>query len=377
MQFTIQQQLIRKLARTIAEEKIIPRAAEIDETNEFPEEIFKALADAGMFGLKIPEAYGGVGADTLSYVIAEEEVARGAGVAGVYLSSPNSLSGYPIVTAGTPEQKEKYLPGMVRGDYFICFALTEPNAGSDASGLSCVAKKIDGGYLLNGRKCFITGSTFAKYAIVLAKTAPEKGLKGISAFIVDLNLEGVTRGPAENKMGLHGCGTGDLIFKNVFLPADCLLGREDYGYNLAMNTLNLGRLGVAAQALGIAQRAIELAVSFANERKQFGKTISKFQSIAFMLADMDTKLNAARLLTYDAASTVDSGQDATKLAAMAKYYAAEAAVEIVNSALQIHGGYGYINGFDIERLYRDVRVLPIYEGTSQIQQLIISKYVVE
>lgn len=373
MEYTQEQKLIRKLAREIAETSIFPAAAAIDETDVFPAELFSELAAAGLFGMTIPAKYGGSDAGVLACALAEEEIARGAGVAEIYVSSPNSLSGYPIVAAGTEEQKRRYLPGMVAGEYFIAFAMTEPNAGSDPAALSMRAEKTEGGYLLNGRKCFITGSTFAKYAVTLAKTEPGKGVKGISAFVVDLDSPGVSRGKGEKKMGLHGCGTGDLVFNNVFVPDSDLLGKPGGGYYLAMNTLDLGRIGVASQAVGIAQRAFEEAVSFAKERRQFGRPIASFQSIGFMLADMKTRLEAARLLTHDAAASIDRGERATVKAAMAKYYAAEAAVDIVNKAVQIYGGYGYINGYTVERLYRDVRVLPLYEGTSQIQQILIAK----
>lgn len=373
MEYTQEQKLIRKLAREIAETSIFPAAAAIDETDVFPEALFSELAAAGLFGMTIPAAYGGSEAGVLACALAEEEIARGAGVAEIYVSSPNSLSGYPIAAAGTEEQKRRYLPGMVAGEFFIAFAMTEPNAGSDPAALSTGAERTAGGYLLNGRKCFITGSTFAKYAVTLAKTEPEKGVKGITAFVVDLDSPGVSRGNGEKKMGLHGCGTGDLVFNDVFVPDSDLLGRPGGGYFLAMNTLDLGRIGVASQAVGIAQRAFEEAVSFAKERRQFGRPIASFQSIGFMLADMKTRLEAARLLTHDAAASIDRGERATVKAAMAKYYAAEAAVDIVSKAVQIHGGYGYINGYTVERLYRDVRVLPLYEGTSQIQQILIAK----
>lgn len=377
MKLTQEQKLIRKMARELAEKSIFPLAGEIDQTDVFPDALYHELADAGLFGMTIPAAYGGSSAGVLACALAEEEIARGAGVAEIYVSSPNSLSGYPIVAAGTEEQKRRYLPGMVSGAYFIAFAMTEPNAGSDPAALCTTAEKTEGGYLLNGRKCFITGSTFAKYAIVLAKTAPEMGLKGISAFVVDLDSPGVSRGKGEKKMGLHGCGTGDLVFNNVFVPDADLLGKPGGGYYLAMKTLDLGRIGVASQAVGIAQRAFEEAVSFAAERRQFGRPIASFQSIGFMLAEMKTKLEAARLLTYDAAASIDSGEQATCKAAMAKYFAAESAVEIVSKAVQIHGGYGYIGGYTVERLYRDVRVLPLYEGTSQIQQILIAKEIMK
>lgn len=375
MKLTIQQQLIKKLSKEFAETEIRPLARQIDETDEFPQDLFCKMAEAGFFGLKLPKEYGGSNADSVSYVLAEEQVSRGSGVAGVYLSSPNSLSSMPLLLSGSREQKSMLLPGLVRGEYFICFALTEPNAGSDVSAISTEAIKVNGGYLLRGRKCFITGAGFAKYGIVMAKTKPDQGIKGLSAFIVDLESEGVKRGRGEKKMGLRGCSTGDLVFDGAFVPDNCLLGKEGGGYEIAMNSLNIGRLGVAAQALGIAQAAFEEAVSFSKTRVQFGKSIGKFQAIGFMLAEMKTRIAAARALTYEAAELLDNGKDATELTAMSKYYAAETAVEVANQALQIHGGYGYINGYPIERIYRDARVLTIYEGTSQIQKIVISKYV--
>lgn len=363
---------IREVARDFAEKMLASVAAEIDKTDSFPEELVQKMAELGFLALKIPEEYGGVGLDVRSYVCVMEEIARKSVVATTFISSANSLSTAPLLLDGNEEQKQRYLPPVAAGESFIAFALTEPGAGSDAAAITTKAVKEGDHYILNGRKCFITGAPIADYCIVCAKTAPEKGVKGISTFIVDMKLPGVSCGKHEEKMGQRGMAVSDVVLKNVQVPASCLIGEEDVGFVNAMKTLSIGRIGVAAMALGIAQEAIELATEHLKERVQFGKPLAAQQGLQFMLADMETQLNAARLLVYDAAYKVDTKQKADKAASMAKYFAAEAAIKIVNQALQIHGGYGYSAEYEIERLYRDVRVLSIYEGTSQIQQKIIA-----
>ncbi|MGO1369667.1 acyl-CoA dehydrogenase family protein [Senegalia sp. (in: firmicutes)] len=370
--FTKQHELVRKLAINFAETELEPIAAEVDETGEFPVEIIKKMAKANFFGIKMPKKYGGAEADFRSYVIIMEEIARKSGVASIYLSSPNSLMGTPFLISGTEEQKQKYLVPMISGEKMFSFGLTEPGAGSDAGSLQTTAVEDGDYYILNGRKTFITGAPFADYVVIFAKTDMTKGTRGITSFVVDTKLEGVSMGKPEKKMGMIGCATSDVILENVRVHKSDILGNINKGFTTAMKTLDIGRIGVAAQALGIAQAAMDEAIKYTKERKQFGRSISNFQGIQFMLAEMETKLNAARLLTYNAAYKKDMGKDASKDASMAKYYASEIAQEIVNDSLQMHGGYGYIKDYTIERLYRDVRVISIYEGTSEIQKMVIA-----
>lgn len=365
--------LIRKLARNFAETELTNEILdEVEASGEFPQEILDKMAAAGFFGIKIPKELGGSGADHRSYVLIMEEIARVSGVASVYVSSPNSLGGGPLLLSGTPEQLDKYLKPVITGEKFMAFALTEPGAGSDAGGMQTIAEDKGDYWLLNGRKTFITGAPLADFAVIYAKTDISKGTKGISAFIVDMKSEGVSCGKAEHKMGLIGCATSDIILEDVKVPKENLLGELNRGFINAMKTLDVGRLGVASQAIGVAQGALDEAVKFAKERKQFGRPIAKFQSISFMLADMATKLQAAKLLVYNAAYLMDTKQPASMAASMAKYYAAEACNEICAKAVQIHGGYGYVKEYKVERMYRDCRVFTIYEGTSQVQQMVIS-----
>lgn len=363
---------IREMARDFAEKTLAPIAAEIDKSEHFPEEVAMQMAELGFYGLKIPEEYGGLGLDMRSYVCVMEEVAKKCAVATLYISSANSLSTAPIVISGTPEQKEKYLPGVVSGESHIAFGLTEPNAGSDAASLTTKAVEDGDDYILNGRKTFITFAPLADQAIIYAKTSPEKGAKGITCFMVDMSLPGVSLGKHEEKMGQRGVPVSDIILEDVRVPKSCIIGEKDLGFINAMKTLSVGRIGVASMALGMAAEAIELAVNHTKNRVQFGKPLCKHQAIAFMLADMETKLNAARGLVYNAAWMMDNGQPADKAASMAKYFAAEAAIDIINKALQLHGGYGYSREYEIERLYRDIRICSIYEGSSQVQQIVIS-----
>ena len=363
---------IREMARDFANKTLAPLAAGIDQTEEFPMEVVQQMADLGFLGLKIPEEYGGLGLDMRSSVCVMEEIAKKCATATLFISSANSLSTAPIVISGTPEQKEKYLPGIVAGEEMIAFGLTEPNAGSDAASMTTKAVEDGDSYILNGRKCFITMAPISKYSIIYAKTTPEKGAKGISCFMVDMSLPGVSCGKHEEKMGQRGVPVSDVILEDVRVPKECMIGEKDLGFINAMKTLSVGRVGVASMCLGMAQEAIDLAVAHTKNRVQFGKPLCKHQAIAFMLADMETKLNAARGLVYNAAWLMDNGQSADKAASMAKYYAAEAAIEIVNKSLQLHGGYGYSREYEIERIYRDIRVCSIYEGSSQVQQIVIS-----
>ena len=371
--FTEQHELVRKLAREFAETELTKEVLDkVEEEEVFPEEILDKMAKAGFFGIKVPKQYGGQGGDARSYVIVMEEIARVSGVASIYVSSPNSLSGGPFLLSGNAEQKEKYLRPVVTGEKKVCFALTEPGAGSDAGGMQTTAVKDGDYYILNGRKTFITMAPLADWAVIYAKTDMSMGTRGISAFIVDMKQEGVSCGKPEKKMGVVGCATSDIILENVRVHKDNLLGQEGKGFINAMKTLDTGRMGVAAQSIGVAQGCLDEAIKYAKERKQFGRPIAKFQAIAFMLAEMATKLEAAKNLVYKTAWLIDNGQDASMAASMAKFYASEVCNEIAAKTVQIHGGYGFIKDYKIERMFRDCRVFTIYEGTSQVQQMVIS-----
>ena len=370
--FTQKHELIRKLTREFAETEFTKEFLdEVEESGSFAPEMLDKMAKAGFFGVKTSKDLGGQGADARSYVIVIEEIARVSGVASIYASSPNSLSGGPLIMAGNPKQKEKYLTPVVRGEKKMVFALTEPGAGSDAGGMTSTARKEGEYYILNGRKCFITMAPLSDYAVVFAKTQQGIGTKGITAFVVDLKLPGVSFGKAENKMGVIGCATSDIIFENVRVHESDRLGMEGQGFKIAMATLDTGRLGVAAQSIGVAQGCLDEAVEYLKERKQFGKRLADFQALSFMIAEMATKLEAAKQLTYRAAYMMDTKQDITVAASMAKYYASEVCNEIAQKALQLHGGYGFIKDYKIERMFRDCRVFTIYEGTSQIQLMVI------
>ena len=371
--FTEQHELVRKLAREFAETELTKEILDkVEEEEDFLRENLDKMAKAGFFGIKVPKQYGGQGGDARSYVIVMEEIARVSGVASIYVSSPNSLSGGPFLLSGNAEQKEKYLRPVVTGEKKVCFALTEPGAGSDAGGMQTTAVKDGDYYVLNGRKTFITMAPLADWAVVYAKTDMSMGTKGISAFIVDMKQEGVSCGKPEKKMGVVGCATSDIILENVRVHKDNLLGQEGKGFINAMKTLDTGRMGVAAQSIGVAQGCLDEAIKYAKERKQFGRPIAKFQAIAFMLAEMATKLEAAKNLVYKTAWLIDNGQDASMAASMAKFYASEVCNEIAAKTVQIHGGYGFIKDYKIERMFRDCRVFTIYEGTSQVQQMVIS-----
>ncbi len=368
-----QHEMIRKLVRNFAETELTDDILDAVENGaEYPAEVLDKMAKCGFFGVKVPKEFGGQGGDIRSYVVMAEEFARISAVSCIWALTPNSLGGGPLLLAGTDEQKNKYIRELSTGKKRICFALTEPGAGSDAGSMTSTAEKDGDYYVINGRKCFITMAPVADYAIVYAKTDRTKGSKGISAFIVDMKLPGVSTGKAEDKMGVRGCPTSDIILTNVRVHKDDLLGEEGQGFINAMKTLDVGRIGVAAQSVGVAQRALEESVKYAKERKQFGKPICVNQGISFMLAEMATKLEAARLLTYKAAWLKDTNQDATKVASMAKFFAAETCNEICAKAIQIHGGYGFIKDYVVERLYRDCRIFTIYEGTSQVQQMVIA-----
>jgi len=370
-----EQKLFRKVVRDFAEKEIMPRAQEIDEKGEFPWDIIHKMADLGLMGLPFPEEYGGAGADTISYAIAVEELARASGSVAITYSAHISLACTPIYLFGTEEQKRKYLVPMASGEKLGAFGLTEPGAGSDAAAIKTRAVLDGDEWVINGQKIFITNGSVADVVIIAAVTDPAKGKRGISNFIIEKGTPGFKIGREEDKMGLRGSVTSELIFENCRIPKENLLGKEGQGYKQFLITLDGGRIGIGAMALGLGQAALEAAVKYAKERVQFGQPIANFQAIQWMIADMATELEAARLLVYRAAWLKDQGVRFTKEAAMAKLYASEAAERACYKALQIHGGYGYTREYPVERFYRDNRLTAIGEGTSEIQRLVIARQV--
>ena len=367
--------LMRKLCRQFAENEFTDELLDrLEKTGEFDWNIFRKMSRYGFTGVKIPTEYGGQGGDSLDYVIMVEEFARKSAVLSLYANTSNSLGAGPLLICGNDVQKKKYLCDVANGKKIMIFCLTEPGAGSDAAGTITTATPEGEYFILNGRKTFASGAPIADYAVVLAKTDTTKhGSKGISMFIVDMKLPGVTCGKPEHKMGIIGYPTSDVIFENVKVHKTDLVGQLDKGFSAAMKTLDGGRLGISAQALGIAEGCLDEAIKYAKERKQFGQPIAKFQSISFMLADMATEIEAARELIYSTALKKDAGDpESSKLCAMSKLFTAEMCNRVAYKAVQIHGGYGYIKEYKIERMYRDARITSIYEGTSQIQQMVIS-----
>ncbi len=370
-----QHQMMQKLYRQFAETEFTDELLDrLEETEEFDWDIHNKMAKYGFMGVKIPVKYGGQGADSLAYALMIEEFARVSPVLSIYANTSNSLGAGPLLYCGTEEQKQKYVTPVAKGEKILVFALTEPEAGSDAGGTLTTAVQDGDYYILNGRKTFISGAPFADYAVIYAKTDPtQRGSRGISMFIVDMKLPGVTCGKPEKKMGIVGYPTSDIIMEDVRVHKSELLGPLHKGFSTAMKTLDGGRLGMAAQAVGMAQGCLDESVKYAKERKQFGQPIAKFQAISFMLADMATEIEAARQLVYSTAVRMDAGDPETnKLCAMSKLYAAEMCNRVAYKAVQIHGGYGYIKDYKVERFYRDARIASIYEGTSQVQQMVIS-----
>lgn len=367
--------LLRKTVREFAEKEIAPRAKEVDETHEFPWDNVKRCAEMNLMGITTEEEYGGAGSDMLSRAIALEEISRASATVGIIVGASGLVCdcvGY----AGTDEQKKKYLAPMAKGEKLGAFGLTEPNAGSDAGGLQSTAVRDGDSWVINGSKCFITNCGPAEYYIIVAKTPEEPDVKGPSAFIVEKGTPGFTIGRLEDKMGLNGSATGDLIFTDCRIPAANLLGKLGRGLALALQALDRGRICVASMANGNSQAALDAAVAFAKQRKTFGKPIAAHQAISFYLAEMATKLEAARCLTYRAASLNDAGLPFGKEAAMAKYYCAEVSVWCADKCIQIHGGYGYTKNFPAERYLREAKLWEIGEGTSEIQKMVIGRYVV-
>jgi len=365
-------EMFRTLFQDFAMQEVAPLAAEIDETGEFPWVTVKKMAALGFLGLPFPSEFGGAGADTLAYTMAVEEISRACAATGVILSAHVSLGAHPLYQFGTPEQKARFLVPQAKGEKLGAFALTEPNAGTDAAGQQTTALLEGTDYVLNGSKIFITNGEVADIYIVFAMTDRSKGLKGISAFVVEKGTFGLTFGPQENKLGIRASSTTELIFEDCRIPASNLLGKEGDGFKIAMQTLDGGRIGIAAQALGIAQSALDESLRYAKERQQFAKPIGTFQAIQWMIADMGTEIEAARLLVYRAAWLKDMRKPFSKEAAMAKLYASETAMKHTVKAIQIHGGYGYMKDYKVERLMRDAKITEIYEGTSEVQRMVIS-----
>ncbi|MBE3552372.1 MAG: acyl-CoA dehydrogenase [Kyrpidia tusciae] len=372
---TEEQQEIRDAVRRFAEEVIRPRAPQIDEEDRFPRDIIQNMADLGFLGIPIPEEWGGVGADFVSYVLAIEEVAKVSATVAVILAVHTSLGALSVLYHGSEDQKDKYLRGLASGRLLGAFALTEPQAGSDAAAITTRARREPGGYRIDGQKVFITNGGEADLYLVFANLNPEAGRRGITAFLVEADNQGLIIGKKERKMGLNGSATTELIFEDCRVPESARLGGEGEGYRVAMSLLDGGRIGIAAQALGIAEGALELARAYVKERQQFGRRIGDFQGVQFILADRAAEIEAARLLVYRAATMRAKGLPCAKEAAMAKFYASDTAMRATVDAVQLHGGYGYIKDYAVERYMRDAKVTQIYEGTNQIQRMVVAKHV--
>ncbi len=372
-ELTDEQKLIREAVREFAESELAPVAAEIDRDHRFPEEVVPKLAALNLMGMTYPEEVGGAGTDYVSYVIALEEVSRACATTAVIMTAQNTLVTWPIFKFGTQAQKDRYLHDLTSGRRLGAFALTEPVAGTDAGAGTATAELSGKEYILNGSKVFITNAPYAEIYIVFAKTDPAQGTRGMSAFIVEKDTPGFSVGEAEHKLGIRGSSTPPLYFSNCRIPEDALLGGEGNGFKVAMQTLDGGRIGVAAQALGIAQAALDASVAYAKERVQFGKPIATLQAIQWMIADMATEIDAARLLVYRAASCIDNGRPYSTEGAMAKLFASETATRVAGKAIQIHGGYGYTESYPVERNWRDARITEIYEGTSEVQRMVIAR----
>ena len=374
MNFTLtkEQELVRQMVRDFAVNEVKPIAAEIDVTERFPMENVKKMGELGMMGIPFPTEFGGAGGDVLSYILAVEELSKVCATTGVILSAHTSLCASLINENGTPEQKEKYLRDLCTGNKIGAFGLTEPGAGTDAAGQQTTAVLDGDNYILNGSKIFITNGGVADTFIVFAMTDKSKGTKGISAFIVEKGFLGFSIGKKEDKLGIRASSTTELIFENCVVPKENLIGREGKGFGIAMKTLDGGRIGIAAQALGIAEGALEEAIKYMKERKQFGRPISAFQGLQWMVAEMSTKIEAARFLVYKAAWLKENKQPYSIDAARAKLYAAEVAMDVTTKAVQLFGGYGYTKEYPMERMMRDAKITEIYEGTSEVQKMVIA-----
>lgn len=374
MDFSIskKEQLFLNMIREFAEKEVKPLAAEVDEEERFPIETVRKMGSLGIMGIPIPKEYGGAGGNNILYTMAVEELSRVCATTGVIVSAHTSLCCAPIMEHGTEEQKMKYLPKLATGEWIGAFGLTEPNAGTDASAQQTFAVKEGDHYVLNGSKIFITNAEYADVYIIMAMTDKSQGTRGISAFIVEKSFPGFSVGKKEKKMGIRGSATCELIMENCIVPAENLLGKEGKGFSIAMKTLDGGRIGIASQALGIAQGAMDETVKYTKERKQFGKPLCKFQNMQFQLADMQTRIEASRLLVRKAAWKKDGKIPYSADAAMAKLFAAETAMEMTTKAVQYHGGYGYTREYPVERMMRDAKITEIYEGTSEVQRMVIA-----
>jgi alkylation response protein AidB-like acyl-CoA dehydrogenase len=372
-----EQQMVKDMCRKFADNELAPRAAEYDRTHEFPWEPVKKLGEMGMLGVVYPEEYNGAGMDYVCYAIAVEEISRGCASNGVIVSAHNSLCLSPIYYYGTDEQKKKYLSKLTTGEWIGCFGITEPGAGSDAAGTKTTAELKNGKWVLNGTKNFITNGGVAHVAVVMAVTEKGVGHKGLSMFIVEKGTPGFSVGKVEDKLGICASSTTELVFDNCEIPETNLLGKKGEGFAIAMHTLDGGRVGIAAQAVGIAQAALDAAAKYAKERVQFNQPIARLQAIQWMIADMATDIDASRLLTYRAAQLIGTGdrRKYSRYAAMAKLFASEASHRVTHKAIQVFGGYGFIKEYPVERHYRDSRITELYEGTSEIQRLVISSNV--
>ena len=384
MDFTLSKkhEMARQLFKEFAENEVKPLAQEVDETEHFPEETVAKMQKLGFMGIPVPKEYGGQGCDPLTYIMCVEELSKVCGTTGVIVSAHTSLCADPILTYGTEEQKQKYLVPLAKGEKLGAFGLTEPGAGTDAQGVQTKAVLDGDEWVLNGSKCFITNGSYADYYIIIAITSVDTDARGrkkkkFSAFIVEKGTPGFTFGTKEKKMGIRGSATYELIFQDCRIPKENLLGPMGKGFAIAMHTLDGGRIGIAAQALGIAEGALDITIDYVKERKQFGRSIAQFQNTQFVLADLATKVEAAKLLVYKAAKKKEQYQADHKTsysveAAMAKLYAAEVAMEVTTKCVQLHGGYGYIKEYDVERMMRDAKITEIYEGTSEVQRMVIS-----
>ena len=370
--FTKEQELVKQMVREFAINEVKPIAAEIDVTERFPMENVEKMARYNMLGIPFPTEFGGAGGNNVSYAMTVEELSKVCGTTGVIVSAHTSLCAAPIYQFGTQEQKEKYLVPLAKGEKLGAFGLTEPNAGTDAAGQQTTAVLEGDNYILNGSKIFITNGGVADIFVVFAMTDKSKGTRGISAFIVEKGFPGFSIGKVEEKLGIRASSTTELVFENCVVPKENMLGKEGKGFGIAMKTLDGGRIGIAAQALGIAQGALDEAVAYMKERKQFNRSLSAFQGLQWMVADMDTQIEAARNLVYKAAYLKDAGKPYTVEAARAKLFASEVAMDVTTKAVQLFGGYGYTKEYPVERMMRDAKITEIYEGTSQVQRMVIA-----
>ncbi|MDV2583129.1 acyl-CoA dehydrogenase [Alkalibacillus haloalkaliphilus] len=373
LQFTEEQEMMRKMVRDFAQNEVAPEVERMEKEDRFPQEIIQKMSELGLLGIPIDEKLGGAGMDYTSYIIAIHELSKVSATLGVILSVHTSVGTFPILKFGTEEQVNHYVPKLASGEYLGAFAITEPSAGSDAGNLKTKAVRDGDHYIINGSKVFITNGGYADTYIVFANTNPELGSKGVSAFIVEKDTPGFEVGIAEKKMGLHGSSTVALTFDQCKVPASQLLGEEGEGFKIALANLNIGRIGIAAQALGIAEAAFDAATDYAKEREQFGRPIAKHQGVSFKLADMATAVESSKLLVYNAASLYQAGMDSSIQASMAKKFASKTAVDTSIEAVQVFGGYGYTEDYPVERFFRDAKITQIYEGTTEVQNVVISR----